>query len=77
MDITETVGYIAMAIVLISFTMKDIKMLRIVNILGCCFFVIYGILLKTSWPIIVTNTAIAMINFYYLVRFKNNNPKKN
>ena len=66
MDITETVGYIAMAVVLLSFTMKDIKKLRIINIIGCCFFVIYGILLKTSWPIIVTNSAIMGINFYYL-----------
>ncbi|RMG82511.1 MAG: uroporphyrinogen decarboxylase, partial [Bacteroidetes bacterium] len=40
--LTEIIGYLAMAGVLISFFMKDIKMLRIINTIGCGFFVIYG-----------------------------------
>jgi len=69
--ITDTIGYIAMALLLISFLMKDVKKLRIVNSFGCAFFVAYGFLLVTSWPIIITNSAIISINLYYLILRKN------
>lgn len=69
-SMTETVGYLASAGVLISFLMKEIRTLRIVNIAGCSFFVIYGILLNYSFPIIITNTIIIGINTYYLVKMK-------
>ena len=71
LPITEWVGYMAMAAVLISFTMKDVIKLRIINSIGCVFFVIYGIMLATSWPIIITNSAIISINLYYLLLKKN------
>ena len=41
----EWVGYAAMATVLISFLMKSVNKLRIVNSLGCLLFVFYGFLL--------------------------------
>lgn len=68
---TEWIGYLAMATVLISFLMKSVKKLRIVNSFGCLLFVFYGILLEPiSNPIIVTNTAIFLINLYYLFKKK-------
>ncbi|MCX7548189.1 uroporphyrinogen decarboxylase [Xanthomarina sp. F1114] len=69
--LTEWVGYAAMAGLLISFTMKDVRKLRIINTIGCILFVIYGFMLQTSWPIIISNGAIALINLYYLVLKKN------
>ena len=70
-SLTEWIGYMAMATVLLSFLMKDVTKLRIINSFGCVFFVTYGILLAISWPIIITNTAIICINFYYLFVKKN------
>ena len=71
-SVTEWVGYLAMATLLISFTMKDIRKLRVVNSMGGFLFVIYGFMLQpTSWPIIVTNGAIIGINIYYLVQKRN------
>lgn len=66
---TEYFGYAASALVLISFLMKNIRTLRLVNTAGCLFFITYGVLLS-SIPIIVTNTAIVLINAYYLLRPK-------
>ena len=64
----EWVGYAAMATVLISFLMKSVNKLRIVNSFGCLLFVFYGVLLQPmSKPIIITNIAIFGINMYYLV----------
>lgn len=65
----EWVGYIATAVVLISFLMKSVMKLRIVNSFGCLLFVFYGVLLEPlSKPIIITNFAILSINVYYLLK---------
>ncbi|PNW27397.1 uroporphyrinogen decarboxylase [Formosa algae] len=65
-SITEWVGYIASFFLLISFTMKDVAKLRIINSVGCALFVTYGFMLQTSWPVVITNGSIMLINFYYL-----------
>ena len=62
----DLVGYFASAIVLISFIVKDVRKIRIVNSFGCALFVVYGILLGWNWPIIITNVAIMLVNAYYL-----------
>ncbi len=67
-NLTEIVGYLASLIVLISFLMKNMKTLRIINTIGCVLFVAYGILLNFSIPIIITNVAIVGINIYYLTK---------
>ena len=65
-SLTDWVGYAAMLALLVSFMMKDVKKLRVINSVGCGLFVIYGFMLSTSWPIVITNSAIICINFYYL-----------
>ena len=72
MNSTEIVGYIASLVVLISFLMKDIKLLRIVNTVGCSIFIIYGFLLNYSYPIIITNIAIVIINLVFLYKLIRN-----
>ncbi|MCB9195553.1 MAG: uroporphyrinogen decarboxylase [Flavobacteriales bacterium] len=67
--LTEWVGYAASIAVAVSFLMKDIVKLRVINIVGCGLFVLYGFLMPTlrvGLPIIVTNAAIMTVNFYYL-----------
>lgn len=67
----EWIGYLAMATVLISFLMKDVSKLRLINSFGCFLFVVYGFLLEPiSYPIIITNTAIFCINLYYILKKK-------
>lgn len=65
-SITEWVGYLASVALIISFTMKNIRTLRIINSVGAILFVIYGIMLQTSYPIIITNVFILSANIYYL-----------
>ena len=65
-SVTEIVGYLASLGVLLSFLMKDVRKLRIVNTVGCLIFIAYGVLLGWSIPIIITNVAIVIINVYYL-----------
>ena len=65
-ELTEWVGYLAMTVLLISFMMKNVIKLRIINSVGCLFFVIYGVMIS-QYPIVVTNLAIILINLYYLL----------
>lgn len=67
MNYIELIGYLASAFVLLSFVMKEMTKLRIVNIVGCSFFIAYGILIP-SWPIIITNVAIVCVNTFYLTK---------
>jgi len=70
-SVTDWIGYLAMATVLISFLMKSVNKLRIVNTVGCLLFVFYGIMLSPlSKPIVITNTAILCINLFYLFKKK-------
>ena len=65
-ELTEWVGYLAMTVLLISFMMKNVIKLRIINSVGCLFFVIYGVMIS-QYPIVITNLAIILINLYYLI----------
>lgn len=62
---TTILGYLASTITLLSFLMKDIRKLRIINIVACVLFVIYGCLNKDV-PIIIVNIAVALAHLYYL-----------
>lgn len=69
---TEFVGYLGAFFIVISFLMKGIIKLRLTNTIGCVLFVVYGILLHYSYPVIITNISITIINLYYLLRKKTN-----
>lgn len=72
-SITEWIGYLASLALIISFMMKNLNTLRIINSIGAVLFVVYGFMLAISWPIIITNTFILLANIYYLTfkRIKN------
>lgn len=65
---TEWVGYLASIVLMISFVMKNIRNLRLINSVGAILFVVYGFMLKTSWPIIITNVFILGVNVIYLTK---------
>ena len=63
----EVIGLIATSFVLLSFLMKRIEAVRIVNIIGAACFVIYGILIGSlsTW---IMNGALIVIHIIYLFR---------
>ncbi|MFC4686216.1 MAG: uroporphyrinogen decarboxylase [Chryseobacterium sp. 36-9] len=64
----EYVGYLASAFVVGSFLLKQIKMIRMINLLGCICFVIYGIYSGMLWPIIIPNAVLALVQIYHLIK---------
>jgi hypothetical protein len=63
----EIIGYIAMTLVGISFLMKEIKALRMLNLLGASTFILYGVILSQP-PIYILNIFIVLVNLYYLIK---------
>lgn len=63
----ELFGYAASAFVAISLLMVSLLKLRVLNLIGCTFFVIYGLFLH-SFPIVIANGFIMLINIYYLIQ---------
>lgn len=64
----EWVGYLASLVLMISFLMKNITTLRIINSVGALLFVIYGFMLAISWPVVISNAFILGVNIYYLTK---------
>ena len=71
MDINqiEYIGYLASFLVAISFTLKNIVKLRVINSMGGLVFIAYGVAID-SVPVIITNGIITLINIYYLSKKK-------
>ena len=72
-EYTEWVGYLASIILIISFMMKNVSTLRVINSAGAILFILYGYMLQISWPIIITNVFILGANIYYLSLKRNLN----
>lgn len=65
----EAIGIAGTVFVLLSFLMKDLKKVRIINIIGAVLFVIYGLLIDalSTW---LLNGVLVIIHIVYL--FKGN-----
>lgn len=61
------IGYAASFFVVLSFVLKDLRKVRLVNIIGCVLFVIYGIYSNMLWPIIIPNAVLCLIQGYHLI----------
>ena len=70
MDSVEIVGYFAMTFLVISFIPKQVRVIRIINFIGCGLFFVYGVLLGWKWPLIVSNGLIALIQVYHLIKMQ-------
>lgn len=69
----DLVGYSASICIVASFLIKNnLKLTRIVNLVGCVFFTIYGFSID-SIPIIIPNAFLVFVQLYYLFL----NPEKN
>ncbi len=68
MNYADLTGYIAMTLLVISFIPKQVTSIRIINLVACIFFVIYGILLGLLWPVIISNGLVGLVQLYHLLR---------
>lgn len=69
MDWKELVGYLAPVFIVASMSQTILKRIRILMILGCLTFVVYGILVG-AWPVVIANALIGLVTLYYLLGAK-------
>jgi hypothetical protein len=67
MNLIETLGWIATAGTLLSFAVKDMWKLRLINGLASIVWIVYGIL-KVDNPIIVINSAVIIMHLYWFYK---------
>ena len=64
----EWLGLIASAFVLISFLMTKQLKIRIINMVGCVAWVIYGFL-RPSYSTAIMNGAVFIVHIVYLTKY--------
>lgn len=65
----EMIGYIGTALILISMMMTSVAWLRIVNMSGSLFSMIYGAY-TGAWPVFLLNICMIGVNLFQLIRLK-------
>jgi hypothetical protein len=68
----EIIGWIATAGTLLSFAVKDMWKLRLINSIASVVWIVYA-LLKLDYPILVINASVIVMHLYWF--YKNNNGK--
>ena len=71
--IFEIIGYEGSALVLVSFLMASVVKLRVVNAIGSTIFAVYALLIH-SYPTMIMNICLVLINLYYLWKLRNSEP---
>ncbi|MBK8904910.1 MAG: YgjV family protein [Anaerolineaceae bacterium] len=61
----ELLGYLASLFVAISLMMRALTRLRVINLVGCLLFVVYGLIIG-AYPVAVMNSFILLVNLYHL-----------
>ena len=65
-DATEIIGYVAMTFLVVSFIPKQIRKVRMINLIACVIFIAYGVMLGMKWPIVISNGLVGIIQMYHL-----------
>ena len=64
----DIIGYAGMGFILVGFMMRDIKVVRAVNMVGAVLSLIYGILTVTI-PTACLNASLLIINGIYMITY--------
>ena len=63
----EILAYIGSVIIFISFVVKNVKWLRILNNVGCVIFLFYAFY-HGRIPLIILNTGVILVNIWHLIK---------
>lgn len=65
----ETTGMVATTLVFISFLFTNVKWIRMLNLVGSIFFVIYGFGIGAFWTGFM-NAGLVFVNLYHLIKLQ-------
>lgn len=67
-------AYFASGLILFSFTQKNQIKLRFYNSVGAAIFIFYS-LVKEDYPVVFINSAIVIMNLFYILKPQNKEEK--
>lgn len=62
---TETIGWVASGLVVLSLITTSIVRLRVIGLAASFTFIVYSVLIE-AWPIVITNVVVAFIHLWRL-----------
>jgi len=65
METVEIIGLAASVLVLISFLMREVRIIRIISIFGCIFWIVYGVWLG-AWSVWILNSILIIVHIVFL-----------
>lgn len=71
----EIIGYTGTALILLSMMMTSVARLRILNMSGSAFSMVYAALCGT-WPVFLLNVCMIAVNLFQLIRLKKKKEEK-
>ncbi|MDL1913866.1 MAG: uroporphyrinogen decarboxylase [Bergeyella sp.] len=66
--IINSFGYAASVFIILSFLVRDVNKIRVINLIGCVFFVLYGVFNGYLWPVIIPNAILCFVQLYHILR---------
>lgn len=67
MNTAELVGYVASALIVLSFAMSSVVKIRVISLVGSAVYVVYGLLIS-AFPIVLANGTIVVLHCIALWR---------
>ena len=64
---TDILGYVAMGLSVLSFTLSKQRFIRMANLVACITWVWYGFVINNN-PTIIVNTLVCLTHVYWFVR---------
>lgn len=64
---TDILGYVAMGLSILSFTLQKQRFIRTVNLIACAVWVVYGYMINNN-PTIIVNVLVCLVHVYWFIR---------
>ena len=64
---TDILGYVAMGLSILSFTLSKQRFIRMVNLIACSVWVVYGYIINNN-PTIIVNILVCLVHVYWFIK---------
>jgi hypothetical protein len=64
---TDILGYTAMGLSVLSFTLQKQRFIRITNLIACLTWVWYGFVISNN-PTIIVNILVCLVHVYWFIK---------
>jgi len=66
-NMNDILGYVAMGLSILSFTLSKQRFIRITNLIACLTWVGYGYMINNN-PTIIVNILVCLVHVYWFIK---------